>query len=70
MEGLQIYMRERAVKLSRGHDLAKAFNYILKRWGSFTLFHCGWARVSVQQRRRTRIKRHRAWAKILALLRI
>jgi hypothetical protein len=23
---------------SRGHDLAKAFNYILKRWTSFTLF--------------------------------
>jgi hypothetical protein len=31
-------MREQAVKLSRGHDLAKAFNYILKRWASFTLF--------------------------------
>src|SRR6266850_1910992 len=26
------------VMLSRGHDLAKAFNYILKRWASFTLF--------------------------------
>ncbi len=25
-------------KLSRGHDLAKAFNYILKRWASFTPF--------------------------------
>jgi hypothetical protein len=31
-------MREQLVKLSRGHDLAKAFNYILKRWASFTLF--------------------------------
>ena len=25
-------------KLSRGNDLAKAFNYILKRWPSFPLF--------------------------------
>src|SRR5947199_273780 len=33
-----IYMREQLAKLSRGHDLAKAFNYILKRWASFTLF--------------------------------
>jgi hypothetical protein len=31
-------MREQLAKLSRGHDLAKAFNYILKRWMSFTLF--------------------------------
>jgi hypothetical protein len=28
----------RIAKLSRGHDLAKAFNYILKRWASFALF--------------------------------
>jgi transposase len=35
---LQVYMREQLAKLSRGHDLAKAFNYILKRWASFTLF--------------------------------
>src|SRR5579872_5046438 len=38
VEDLQIYMREQLAKLSRGHDLAKAFNYILKRWASFTLF--------------------------------
>jgi hypothetical protein len=31
-------MREQLAKLSPGHDLAKAFNYILKRWTSFTLF--------------------------------
>jgi transposase len=31
-------MREHLAKLSRGHDLAKAFNYALKRWASFTLF--------------------------------
>jgi transposase len=38
VEALQIYMQEQLGKLSRGHDLAKAFNYILKRWASFTLF--------------------------------
>src|SRR5436190_89543 len=38
VEDLHTYMREQVVKLSRGHDLAKAFNYILKRWTSFTLF--------------------------------
>jgi hypothetical protein len=32
------YMRERAAKLSRGHDLAKAIQYMLKRWPAFTLF--------------------------------
>lgn len=38
VEDLQVYMREQLAKLSRGHDLAKAFNYILKRWASFTRF--------------------------------
>ena len=38
VEDLHAYMREQLAKLSRGHDLAKAFNYILKRWASFTLF--------------------------------
>jgi hypothetical protein len=38
VEDLHAYMRDQIIKLSRGHDLAKAFNYILKRWASFTLF--------------------------------
>jgi transposase len=38
VDNLQVYMREQLAKLSRGYDLAKAFNYILKRWASFTLF--------------------------------
>jgi hypothetical protein len=37
-EDLHAYMREQVVKLSRWHDLVQAFNYILKRWASFTLF--------------------------------
>ena len=27
-----------AARLSRGHDLVKAINYMLKRWAAFTLF--------------------------------
>jgi transposase len=38
VEELQAYMREQRAKLSRGHDLAKAIDYILKRWVAFTLF--------------------------------
>src|SRR3979490_819983 len=29
---LEAYMREQCAKLSRGHDLAKAMNYMFKRW--------------------------------------
>src|SRR5215208_3513483 len=35
---LEAYMREQCAKLSRGHDLAKAMNYMFKRWTSFTRF--------------------------------
>ena len=35
---LQAYMLEQRAKLSRGHDLAKAMTYMLKRWPSFTRF--------------------------------
>jgi transposase len=38
VEELQVCMREQRAKLSRGHDLAKAIDYILKRWAAFTLF--------------------------------
>ena len=38
VEALQINMREQRAKLSRGHDLAKAIDYVLKRWTAFTLF--------------------------------
>jgi transposase len=31
-------MREQRAKLSRGNDQAKAFDYMLKRWDSFTRF--------------------------------
>jgi transposase len=35
---LENWMIETRDKLSRGHDLAKAFNYMLRRWPSFTRF--------------------------------
>jgi len=38
IEALQVYIREQRAKLSRGHDLAKAIDYILKRWTAFTRF--------------------------------
>jgi transposase len=38
VEDLQTYLRHQVSKLSRGHDLAKAIQYILKRWPAFTLF--------------------------------
>ena len=38
VDDLLLYLREQRAKLSRGHDLAKAIDYIVKRWGAFTLF--------------------------------
>ncbi len=38
VEDLQTYLRAQLARLARGHDLAKAINYMLKRWTAFTLF--------------------------------
>jgi hypothetical protein len=38
VDDLMTYMREQAARLSRGHDLTKAIQYMLKRWPAFTLF--------------------------------
>jgi len=35
---LESWMREQRAKLSRGNDLAKAMDYLLKRWPAFTRF--------------------------------
>jgi transposase len=35
---LETWMREQRAKLSRGNDVAKAFDYMLKRWTVFTRF--------------------------------
>ena len=38
VDDLMTTMREQVARLSRGHDLAKAIQYMLKRWSAFTLF--------------------------------
>lgn len=38
VDDLQSYMRAQLARLARGHDLAKAINYMLKRWNAFALF--------------------------------
>ena len=38
VKDLESWMIETRDKLSRGHDLTKAFNYMLRRWSSFTRF--------------------------------
>jgi transposase len=35
---LETWMREQRAKLSRGNDIAKAMDYMLKRWAVFTRF--------------------------------
>jgi transposase len=38
VDDLGVYMRAQFARLARGHDLAKAIKYLLKRWAGFTLF--------------------------------
>ena len=38
VEGLHAYMVEQRARLSRGNDVAKALDYLLKRWEAFTRF--------------------------------
>jgi transposase len=38
VDDLGLYMRAQLARLARGHDLAKAMKYVLKRWAAFTLF--------------------------------
>jgi transposase len=38
VEALGAYMRAQLDRLARAQDLAKAINYVLKRWAAFTLF--------------------------------
>jgi hypothetical protein len=38
VDELGLYMRAQLERLARGHDLAKAIKYVLKRWAAFTFF--------------------------------
>ena len=42
-------MREQRAKLSRGNEVAKAMEYMLKRWTAFTRFPGRWAHLLVKQ---------------------
>ena len=69
-EALHGYMQEQLAKLARGNNLAKAFNYILKRWASFTLFLED-GRVCLSNDAAERgSQRHRARKKVVVVLRV
>ena len=38
VDDLHTFMSAQIAKLSGGHDMVKAINYVLKRWAAFTLF--------------------------------
>ena len=38
VEALHAHLQTQVARLARGHDLAKAMNYMLKRWPAFALF--------------------------------
>ena len=61
-------MREQLARLSRGHDLVKAINYMLKRWPAFTLFLDD-GRFASRTTPPSGPERHRPGEKIMALLR-
>jgi transposase len=64
---LEAYMREQCAKLSRGHDLAKAMNYMFKRWASFTRFLDD-GRVCLSNNAAERALRHRIGQKVVVIL--
>lgn len=66
---LERWMIETRDKLSRGHDLTKAFNYMLRRWSSFTGFLED-GRICLSNNAAERAPaRHRSRQKVLAVLR-
>ena len=62
------YMREQCAKLSRGHDLAKAMNYMFKRWGSFTMLSSDDGRVCLSNNAAGRAARHLTGQKVVVIL--
>src|SRR3954451_2379665 len=64
---LEAYMREQCAKLSRVHDLAKAMNYMFKRWDSFTRFLDD-GRLPLKQCSRKSAARHRIGQKVVVIL--
>ena len=66
---LEAWMREQRAKLSRGNDVAKAMDYMLKRWTAFTLLPRRRPHLPVQQRGRAWRARDRFRPQVLVVLR-
>ena len=64
---LEAWMRTHRAKLSRNNDVARAIDYMLKRWDAFTRAPRRWPHLSHQQRRRTRPERHRSWTQVVVI---
>ena len=64
---LETWMRGERGKLSRHADVAKAMDYMLKRWEAFTPLPRRRPDLPDQQRRRARAARHRPRAKVMAV---
>ena len=69
VDDLQVYMREQAARLSRGHDFVQGDQLHSQALACLHPVPRGWARLPFEQRRRARAARHRSWEKIMAVLR-
>lgn len=68
MAELQEWLEAQLAKLSRNHDLAKAINYMLRRWDAFTRFLDD-GRVCLTNNSAERALRA-SWTQSLAILRV
>src|SRR5262249_24166785 len=66
---LERWLREQRPKLSRGNDLAKAMDYILKRWPAFTRFLDDGRICLSEQRGRSGLARYCARQKVMVVRR-
>ena len=67
---LEDWMRTERARLSRHADVAKAMDYMLKRWAAFTRFLDERPHLPDQQRRRTRTPWHRPRPQSMAVRRL
>ena len=64
---LETWMREERAKLSRHNDVAKAMDYMLKRWDAFARFLDDGRICLSEQRRRASPARNCSWKKVVAV---
>src|ERR1019366_8525123 len=72
---LESWMREQRAKLSGGNDLAKAMDYMLKRWTAFTRFLddgriCLSNNAAERALRGTSVARNSTWKKVVTIRRL